>query len=89
MIGISCYGKHAWGLPANFSCFGTLIGSHFAHERRIKSPGELLPRSRNEEKLGIGSSGYLMWFILAANLLGLPAISVPVSVVYLFRKNPI
>jgi hypothetical protein len=43
----------------------------------------------NEEKLGIGSSGYLMWFILAANLLGLPAISVPVSVVYLFRKNPI
>jgi hypothetical protein len=32
---------------------------------------------------------YLMWFILASNLLGLPAISVPVLVVYLFRKNPI
>lgn len=31
-------------------------------------------------------SGYLMRFILAANLLGLPAISVPVSVAYLFLR---
>jgi hypothetical protein len=27
-----------------------------------------------------------MWFIIAANLLGLPAISVPVSVAYLFLR---